>query len=312
MRLIYLLLICTMAISAQAQEGRVYILDADVFLDAREPGVSGFVDHSGKPITGRIIHQTGYTKYEYNSVNGLEDGITKAYFKDLIQSESEYKEGQLHGLKKIYLSSGGLSEVIQYSKGKRDGLSTIYNKDGSIQAEYIYRADQMLIGYSGDDLPEISERGQNFPCTFEKDVVFDNKTGLYVLTGRREGVPASCTMHFTEKDGYTETELKKGVIDGTVKVYKNSLLISVTEYKEGTHHGEDSKYYKNGKVELTLNYRHGLLEGLITAYTEEGLVLHDVIFRDGKAISGYITYGDKHNILTQAELADFEEVYKGR
>ena len=103
--------------------------------------------------------------------------------------------------------------------------------------------------------------------------------------------------------------IKKGMPNGTARVYINSVLFSETNYNEGVHHGKESRFYKNGRPELVRYFRNGMLDGLLTAYTEEGVVLHDVIFREGKAISGYITYGDKRNILTQNELTEFEEVY---
>lgn len=75
--------------------------------------------------------------------NGKRDGITKQYYNDTgnLQVEVYYTDGILNGAVKEYYQNKKLLREINYSYGKKEGLTQEYYDDGKKKIEMYYELD---------------------------------------------------------------------------------------------------------------------------------------------------------------------------
>ena len=71
------------------------------------------------------------------------EGLVIHYFENGNTSQkSHYKNGKLHGLRKVYYESGELREQGRYDQGERSGIWKTYYKNGKIIEKGKYRDNQ--------------------------------------------------------------------------------------------------------------------------------------------------------------------------
>lgn len=102
----------------------------------------------GKLNGGRkCYYETGELKSENLFKNGILDGVYILYNKDkILKQRGKYCSDVLCGVLQIFYDSGELNTELEYIKGKKEGKSTFYLKNGKICATAIYKNDKLISG----------------------------------------------------------------------------------------------------------------------------------------------------------------------
>lgn len=282
-----------------------YTLNVDAFMDIQ---TGTFTDILGNPVSGvvRYKRERSQTEREYPVSDGLIHGTVREWKNGKLLVEANYSKGQNYGISRSLYPNGNNKVVVYDFDGKKNGLRTEYNEDGTIKSEELFRNGKGILGYTTAKDNTIEAIGNKNTFTLGVDAFFDNLTQTYVdednksITGliHAKGVLAR------------EIQVKNGKLDGLVKTYRAGVLISEVMYRQGNLHGAATTFYKNGRPELTSYYSYGLIDGLTTSWYQNGVIIHEVIFRNGKAVSGYLTYEKKIVALTKSDLDIMEEIYK--
>ena len=89
-----------------------------------------------------------YQEYEYNKLRtegtykeGRKNGTFKEYssYDGKLQTETNYADGKLDGMKKTYYSDGTVETEKEYKAGKEDGIDRRYDHDGKLVKDCNYK-----------------------------------------------------------------------------------------------------------------------------------------------------------------------------
>ncbi|WP_338636528.1 toxin-antitoxin system YwqK family antitoxin [Spirobacillus cienkowskii] len=102
----------------------------------------------GKLNGGRkCYYETGELKSEHLFKNGILNGVYMLYYKDeILKQRGKYCSGVVCGVLQVFYDSGELNTEFEYIKGKKEGKSTFYLKNGKICATAIYKNDKLISG----------------------------------------------------------------------------------------------------------------------------------------------------------------------
>ena len=325
--ILFFILITTIPAMA---EGNVYIDGVDAFREKSRNPFRGndnlpYKDAQGNALTGTVIQTTSDsgTTYERHikTVDGYADGLTITFKDGAKVMENTMSKGERHGQQTGYLPSGAVNYKGTFTNGKIDGISIWYNEDGSIKQQTWSENGVMLAGFRYENGKPVAldstvknicnegekteERTQSY-YTLGYDAFFDNGSQTYIDLKKKP-----VTGHITDAKAKTVTEMDavNGLLEGVVKTFTEGRLVSEVYYMGGRKHGADITYHKSGLPELSVHYLYDRIEGLTTYRNEKGKIVHEVIFREGKAVSGYKINKDKLILMTKDDLKMMEENY---
>jgi uncharacterized protein len=86
----------------------------------------------------------------------------------------------------------------------------------------------------------------------------------------------------------TQASYKDDVLDGLYTHYIYGSLDEQIEYKRGRKNGWAKKYYMRGGVEKAMELKDDVQDGLYRFYREDGSIMVEEKYKDGKKISGGI------------------------
>src|SRR6185312_5561864 len=117
-------------------------------------------------------HPNGKILSVVKVVNGFNEGPIKYYYPDgQIEKEGEYKAGVEAGIWKSYYPNGKLEDQEQYEeKGKKNGASKFYTKEGKIYLEITTVKDELISYKYFDKNGKVTKEGLkqkgsiNFPA----------------------------------------------------------------------------------------------------------------------------------------------------
>lgn len=93
------------------------------------------------------FNQRGQLQLRASYRNNLLHGPWGKYSFGRPEEEAEYKEGQLHGMYRVYYKRDGkLQSEAEYKNGKQDGLYRFYNEQGEVTLEYQYKNGEKVSG----------------------------------------------------------------------------------------------------------------------------------------------------------------------
>lgn len=73
------------------------------------------------------------------------DSIRSEYYSEgNVWSETPYKNGVVHGTKKLYYMNGGVLRVVDYQNDVEDGTLTDYTPEGAVRISVIIRNGKIL------------------------------------------------------------------------------------------------------------------------------------------------------------------------
>jgi antitoxin component YwqK of YwqJK toxin-antitoxin module len=314
--------------------------------------------------------------------NGLKQGVWKEYFSnERLKTEKRYKDDKLNGYVKQYNSQGKLESATLYingeeqsgenniadfdvntiyypdgtpkstsvynKAGKRDGVSTYYDKDGSISNTEIYKNGYLLRkgiidanGFYQGNWEEYYLNGKLKSKGAYKDGKKYGKWEYYFTTGKVEQKGSyDANGRFTgEWNWYYENgnllrkeEFRKGIEDGELAEYTlEGKLITKGEYfdgeKEGewfyelNDHQEKGKYrygerngywehrFPEGKVSFEGSYVDGAPQGKHKYYSEDGYLIKEENYSFGQKDGKWKWYDAFGNETTTITYDEDQEV----
>ncbi len=225
-------------------------------------------------------YENGKIRDTENYTDGMLDGIKKTFNKDsYLESETAYKNGNLHGLHKEwkYYKSYGykpstpktinndsdedednieyyLEEATNFEDGERNGTAITYYSNGKKRKELYYVNDNL------DGIQkEWSEDGILEETTTYKN---DKKEGLHQVFDE-SGI-------LVETENYKDDELNGQYISYWTK----DTIKQTVNYKNGLKIGKEYTYYESGKLATEANYIDDeKYDGLVAEYYEDGTIL---------------------------------------
>lgn len=136
---------------------------------------------------------------------------------------------------------------------------------------------------------------------------FDNgvKTGTWVVYDPKKGFPTKLTSYANgEMNGPYMEYNDRGQINmlanyhnnkkhGLFVNYKYGRPLDETHYKDGKLHGLYRAYFNNSeKVQKEVEYKIGVIDGMFKQYTEDGKLVLEYVYKDGKVVSGGMVTND--------------------
>ncbi len=246
------------------------------------------------------IKTSGSTKFIDSAYRNF--GIIKTYYdKNILESESEYKNGKQYGIYKKYHKNGHLDQSGQYTKnGKKIGLWGSYDKHGKLLKESYYSTDSTFT---------ITYNTQGDTATYNKTIKYEGKQFTSFrkqLNHKKELITVSRTRRFNNefeeltyflgtgelqkktwqtKDRkqfkHIEYNTKREVIyqsqkDDGLKTGEwitsnvRGVYKEIVEYKQNKKEGPATYYYPSGKLAKTCTFKQDNLIGEYTEYNENG------------------------------------------
>jgi len=203
-----------------------------------------------------------------------------------IKREIEYTDGKKDGVSKFYLEGKQLLAKANYKKGVRDGFYLEYDKKGNIKLKDIY-ANGEPVGrrlYYKD--------GKPLDGTFKTPTPNGENIDTY-----KQGVVYGIQRRCKAKDECTKQIVRE---DGTVSynsISINGKILEEGHYKNGKLEGEFSRYdIKNGNLTTRSLYKNGLKDGLKTTYYRNGKRRTETVYHNGLIKVDTITYNKDGSI----------------
>lgn len=182
------------------------------------------------------------------------------------------------GVKIIHFpDSDIICQKIEYKNGKKNGLFLEYYRNGKLKYKKKYKDDHLT----------------DTACFYFKN---GNISQLQIL---KDGIKVGCWKKFNDKgQAYSELNFKDDDFDGPCNTYTYRTLkpLALLNYKDGKLHGEQKKFYSNGKPRSVCYFD----EGVACLGTKEW-------FENGKEVLNEvdITIKEKNTLALNDELTYF-------
>ena len=195
---------------------------------------------------------------------GNRNGVWKDYYPDgKVQAEGRYADNRQTGLWKFNNRSGKLEQTGNFNNGRPDGLWKWYYENGAI-----LREEEYFQGQRDGSFTEYSPAG---------DIIAQ---GQY-SDNERNGEWKIKTGDITEEGKYI-----LGLKDGVWKsFYNDGTLKFKGNYLQGNPDGQHLYFYESGKLKEEQNYSMALRQKTWKKFSEEGLQLLAVTYKDDIEIS---------------------------
>lgn len=111
----------------------------------KQPAAILEFDANSDTVAARYLSQNGKTISEGKMVNKMNVGEWTYYHKDSdkIMMTENYKNGKLHGIKKIYYDNGVVAEEAHYANGELEGPRRLYSVKGVVLEDLLYEAGEL-------------------------------------------------------------------------------------------------------------------------------------------------------------------------
>ena len=189
--------------------------------------------------------------------------------KEVLLAEITYDKGRLEGESRFYRPDGSLWRTVPYVQGEIDGAITLYTPAGNVVGVEQYRRGvrEGLTRHDGDrSSPRFEEEYANGKLMSGYYYDFEDVLIAYVDEGNGEQA--------LFQDGHLTAikEVKQGFISGVVREFaSDGSLVSTHSIKQGAKHGTEEVYYPGtSQRRLSLEWRDGLLHGVVKTWYEGG------------------------------------------
>lgn len=207
----------------------------------------------------------------------VKSGLSLTFYENgAIQSQKYYVDGKVHWEEKIFGPEGQLIEVINYIKGGKTGIDTVYNQLGGKISEIAYK----------DNQPDGISR-----------FYYDNgqlKAEICYVKGKKNGVSK---IYYQNGIMKVVENMRDDMRDGLTKTfYENGGSKEEWCFSDGELSGNCNFFYKSGQLFGTKNYEGGKEEGLSQLFYENGELKEEITYHEGNK-SGVSKVYDKYGNL---------------
>lgn len=253
-------------------------------------------------------------KMEATYINGVLDGAGKKYYpngklyfdgiyKDgkaisgsmyfingSLQYEGKWNGNDYNGKGKLYWKEGNLRYDGSWTDNKRDGYGTSFREDGTLEYSGYWENDQ----YNGFGISYYEDGTTSHFDGYYKNGILDGSGTEYY----RNGIPrydGNWTSGEWNGEGiwywengkiYYEGDFEKGIEHGKGKIYtKDEVMTYNGEIIQGEKTGYGISYWPDGTIQYEGYWNGNKYSGEGIEYDEEGKVINEGKFEDGKLVS---------------------------
>ena len=160
---------------------------------------------------------------------------------------------------------GVIEKETKYVDGKRHGISTRYNKDGSKNYEMSFKEDK----FDGDTVQYYEDGNKRHVTPY--------------IGGKRHGM---ATSYYSEGGKMYEVPYVHGIRQGVKReYYKNGQIKSERPWVKDLQHGKQTFYHLNGNKGREVSYEDGLQQGLEIHYNEDAIKEEETEYLYGKSMA---------------------------
>jgi len=211
---------------------------------------------------------------------------------DLTQIKSTYqvlkKDTTVkHGLYRSYHKTGAQKMIVNYIKGKKEGIGQIYSEAGKLRETAEFKNDELNVVRN---LYNDSTR-QLIIVEHYKNNNFDGEYIAYYPTGKlkQKGQYINNKMsglwnyYYPNGDLKETVYFKNNVEDGPYKAFhQNGQLKAEGQYENENRQGAWKVYHPNGVLEEAANYIDDWEEGLIEVFDSTGKKIKAITYKNGR------------------------------
>ncbi len=253
----------------------------------------------------------GKEKINRKNRKGQKTGTWKKFYEDgKLKEESRYKNDLLNGYLKEYDRKGKLINATLYIDGVAqtyaEEIATLdikkeYYEDGTVRREGIYD----VTGKENGIFKYYDEKGKIEKTEFYVHGVLV-AVGLIDEEGKRQGY---WEEYYLEPEGQIRSKgkYKDGEkIEEWQYFFVNNQLQQIGKYdKKGRPTGLWKWYFKSGQLLREESFRKGLEDGMMHEYLEDGTVITEGEFIDGKKEGPWLYQHGDHK-----EVGEYRDDYK--
>lgn len=226
-------------------------------------------------------------------IDGVRTGICSAFYPSgKAKLEEHYVEDKLEKDRREWYENGKLKASGQFHEDKKQGIHREWNETGDLVLEVNFDNDlpdgvfkkwygkdrpQQIIGYSqGKKNGKLQEFYENGRLKGQASYKMDQLDGD-IRSWFEDGTP------------FVEKKYVNGISVGEQKEYypadqegKQVLARHFFNDENGQMHGEQKTYHANGAPQTFAFYDHGVLEGKKTVWNDEGVLIEEAVYSQGK------------------------------
>ncbi|MFC1234396.1 toxin-antitoxin system YwqK family antitoxin [Vibrio sp. F74] len=206
---------------------------------------------------------------------------TQSPFSGVYEGKYEYKQNEDNDWSLIYRYS------IEFNKGLRDGITTIYVERVGSYAEPSYKKSEII--FNQGNIQSMKEYAADFSLrrvtTFKNGSAkrYNQETGK--LVGKIGYLESDDARPFKSSNKIESIMFgDKFAYDGEIIVYRTDGSIRKKSYKNNVRHGDFENIYSNGNIFLKGNYLNGKMNGNYTVYCSNGKLKKDITYLNGEEV----------------------------
>ncbi len=221
---------------------------------------------SGKPNGMHSLFSENGEKIETsNFTEGILDGVERKFHENgNVSMGRHYEDGSVYGIQKTYFADGQIASEIAFKEGVKHGEFITYHENGQIDTQGNYRRGQphgtFVSFFEGGERAEVASYKRGEP---KGEIV------KYFSSGNLQ----EKTVHD-----------KNGLVVAKIEYHENGEMLKKTEFLQRTVHGETKIYFPDGSIHEIIPYRYGVPDGTYLKYDEEGKVVEEKKFNNGKLL----------------------------
>lgn len=241
---------------------RVYYPDTETLIEYKAYASKAMITQVGEQKTwsdfGVLTNQCTFSN---GKKTGLEQNFNHKTGK--LTSAGSYMNGERHGQWKVY-KDGRLKEEKMYDNGKKEGDYRIFNGEGDIVTQGMYKQDTVhesivliksdynkmnsapgkdgLMPLFGDGCPELESYDEKKRCSQEKMLKFIYSNLKYPGVARENDVQGKAIAQFVvdEEGRVTEIDVIKGICS-QIRTEVTRVLVKMPRWVPGMQDGENVK-----------------------------------------------------------------------
>lgn len=223
---------------------------------------------------GRMVSENDLTKKELSSKDFVRHGPSITYDdRNHIQSIKYYNLGVLNGDSKEFYKNGTLKKRVHYKNGIKEGEFEEFYEDGKVKVKGSFKNNKL----EGLVVTYLKSGQKKSSSEYQNGLLHGN-----VVTYFENG-------EIRSKKTYTLGLLHNlGKTRALIEYYPNKVIKETKDFLFGIPSGVHIKYHENGKESYKVTYNLGKKTGQELGFDEEGTLIQEGEFVDGKPVGRHI------------------------
>ena len=248
-------------------------------------------------VSQQFVHKYGFDVTEEEWEERAQDGQTITMLKDGTQVTRCYENGQLHGTTTFtFPNSTVVEKILVYDQGTL--LKEVLNDSVGIpMREDVYEFDDRSIITIWDEkgAPISIEEYDNEALMEGKYYTAEHELEGQVINGCGTRIKRDRSSLLLCRD-----QITNGLLSERTSYHPNGQIHTVSHYTNDQLDGEQIKNTASGKPLMTLNWKHGNLDGLKTIY-RNGIKIAEIPYVNNQKQGTELHYDDLGNLTAEIQ-----------